>query len=223
MPLNHEQALPLGALYWIANLNVILRQESCFIAASSTQPWKLCDPVCKKTVCREWEKRLNLNFKHSIAKFFLYSSSFFFFSFSLPSHFSLSSFPFFLFLFPFPLFPFPFSFLTHSAGALAQDSRADETHLLLGCLLHLLWLFCSLANWTPVCCPKHLLLASSYSLGSQHLLFSCLTFFEATFPWCISFRFLGILLCFLFFLSWSLRSSPAETPGHRAKGYHFRW
>lgn len=46
MPLNHEQALPLGALYWIANLNVILRQESCFIAASSTQPWKLCDPVC---------------------------------------------------------------------------------------------------------------------------------------------------------------------------------
>lgn len=48
MPLNHEQALPLGALYCIVNLNMILHQENCFTAASSTQPWKLCDPVCKK-------------------------------------------------------------------------------------------------------------------------------------------------------------------------------
>jgi len=48
MPLNHEQALPLGALYCTVNLNMILRQENCFTAASSTQPWKLCDPVCKK-------------------------------------------------------------------------------------------------------------------------------------------------------------------------------
>lgn len=127
----------------------------------------------------------------------------FLFIYLFPFHLSLSSFPFFLFLFPFPLFLFPLSLLTHSAGALAQDSRADEIHLL-GCLLHLLWLFCSLANWMPVCCPKLLSLGSSYSLGSQHLLSSCLTFFEATFPdaslpcflaWGVSF-----LLPFLSFL-----------------------
>lgn len=124
---------------------------------------------------------MNLNFKHSIAKLFLYSSSFSFsFTFSL-FIFLFPLCPFSFSFFPFPFFFFPLSLLTHSAGALAQDSRADEIHLL-GCLLHLLWLFCSLANWMPVCCPKLLSLGSSYSLGSQHLLSSCLTFFEATFP-----------------------------------------
>jgi len=137
----------------------------------------------------------------------------FLFIYLFPFHLSLSSFPFFLFLFPFPLFLFPFSLLTHSAGALAQDSRADEIHLL-GCLHHLLWwLFCSLANWMPLCCPKLLSLGSSYSLGSQHLLSSCLTFFEATFPRCISSLFLGMRS----FFSTSFSFFPAPSAPHQQK------
>lgn len=156
---------------------------------------------------------MNLNFKHSIAKLFLYSSSFFF-SFSF-------TFSLFIFLFPlcpfsFSFFPFPFFFFPSPCLLTVQElwlkTRADEIHLL-GCLLHLLWLFCSLANWMPVCCPKLLSLGSSYSLGSQHLLSSCLTLFEATFPRCISSLFLGMRS----FFSTSFSFFPAPSAPHQQK------
>lgn len=148
----------------------------------------------------------------------------FLFIYLFPFHLSLSSFPFFLFLFPFPLFLFPLSLLTHSAGALAQD-----------------WSWWNTSSWVPPSPPVVVLFFGQLDACvlpkapiTWLILFlrlSASSLFLFNFIWSnLSSMHLfpvswheEFLFYFLFFLSCSLSSSPAETPEDRAKDYHFRW